>query len=486
MTVPVDKVAERYFDIEANVAVVCGWTLFDPETVYVYYGDDWLEAVRNTDYTVTLNSPTYTSFTITPKPSLLTKIGSGTNRIEVRRTLSLVGDASETTARSSVAVARAFDRDAMRLQQLGEELDRVFKLEWRDDTYDMTMPEYEANKALSWHPTEKRLVNSVQDVNESPTALAVASAASASANAAIALASKLAAEAAAEAAEAIAGAGTGLPSGGDIGDVLRRTGTGPTDREWQALVLDTAADLAGFGDGGVPELDDTAAGNEGTGGGGQKWTWANVVQLVASQLMPAGHVDWFLRSTAPAGWVQGGGTIGNAASGATTRANADTAALFALAWALNATDAPIFTSAGAPSSRGADAATDFAANKRIALPDLRGESIRGWDNGRGVDASRRLGSAQSEMIGPHNHVFVGSAMAPHAHTFTAHGRSRRGANGDNTGTNWYGSSGDSNDGSTASKATSDASAGTPAGTINNNSGTENRVRNIALLGCYKL
>ena len=32
------------------------------------------------------------------------------------------------------------------------------------------------------------------------------------------------------------------------------------------------------------------------------------------------------------------------------------------------------------------------------LPDLRGEFIRGWDNGRGVDAGRGLLSAQGDAI----------------------------------------------------------------------------------------
>ncbi|OTA19986.1 tail protein [Xenorhabdus beddingii] len=37
------------------------------------------------------------------------------------------------------------------------------------------------------------------------------------------------------------------------------------------------------------------------------------------------------------------------------------------------------------------------------LPDLRGEFIRGWDNGRGVDAGRHLLSNQAEDVAPHNH-----------------------------------------------------------------------------------
>jgi microcystin-dependent protein len=37
------------------------------------------------------------------------------------------------------------------------------------------------------------------------------------------------------------------------------------------------------------------------------------------------------------------------------------------------------------------------------VPDTRGEFIRGWDHGRGVDSGRVLGSAQVEMVGPHTH-----------------------------------------------------------------------------------
>ena len=39
------------------------------------------------------------------------------------------------------------------------------------------------------------------------------------------------------------------------------------------------------------------------------------------------------------------------------------------------------------------------------LPDLRGEFIRSWDNGRGVDVSRSLGTAQSESFKSHGHLF---------------------------------------------------------------------------------
>lgn len=37
------------------------------------------------------------------------------------------------------------------------------------------------------------------------------------------------------------------------------------------------------------------------------------------------------------------------------------------------------------------------------IPDLRGEFIRGWDNARGIDASRAIGSAQADAFKLHEH-----------------------------------------------------------------------------------
>ncbi|WP_249485174.1 tail fiber protein [Pseudomonas sp. HS6] len=37
------------------------------------------------------------------------------------------------------------------------------------------------------------------------------------------------------------------------------------------------------------------------------------------------------------------------------------------------------------------------------LPDSRGEFLRGWDHGRGVDAGRNVGTAQADMLKAHNH-----------------------------------------------------------------------------------
>lgn len=94
------------------------------------------------------------------------------------------------------------------------------------------------------------------------------------------------------------------------------------------------------------------------------------IQKIVRQSQPTGMRVGFIGTVAPAGWVLASGrTIGNAASGATERANADTQDLFNLIWPLPADEFPIQTSAGAASVRGASAAADWAANKRLALPN---------------------------------------------------------------------------------------------------------------------
>jgi microcystin-dependent protein len=52
-----------------------------------------------------------------------------------------------------------------------------------------------------------------------------------------------------------------------------------------------------------------------------------------------------------------------------------------------------------------DGATTFE------LPDLRGEFVRGWDHGRGVDSARAIGSNQSDEFASHTHsVSEGSSL----------------------------------------------------------------------------
>jgi hypothetical protein len=127
--------------------------------------------------------------------------------------------------------------------------------------------------------------------------------------------------------------------------------------------------------------------------------------LAGLAVVPTGTVASFRRTTAPSGWVkENGGTIGNAASGATTRANADTEALFTLLWTeFNNTLLPIQTSAGAATTRGASAAADFAANKRMPLFDSRSRFPRSADDGLGFNAGLTVGSSQEDEFKEHSH-----------------------------------------------------------------------------------
>lgn len=131
-------------------------------------------------------------------------------------------------------------------------------------------------------------------------------------------------------------------------------------------------------------------------------------QLMAAikEAVPPGKFAYFARSTAPTGWLKvGSGTIGDAGSGATARADADTLDLYTNLWNEQSnTLLPIQDSTGALTSRGASAAADFAAHKRLPLVDGRGTAIRALDDGAGVDPGRQLGTFQNDAFEAHVHA----------------------------------------------------------------------------------
>ena len=53
-------------------------------------------------------------------------------------------------------------------------------------------------------------------------------------------------------------------------------------------------------------------------------------------------------------------------------------------------------------------------SQQFRLPDLRGEFIRGWDDGRGVDSGRTLGSEQGQAIQSHDHVMPSTDVSTSA------------------------------------------------------------------------
>lgn len=136
-------------------------------------------------------------------------------------------------------------------------------------------------------------------------------------------------------------------------------------------------------------------------------TLAKLASAVANALVPVGCVDAFARSTAPTGWLAANGsTIGSAASSA-TNASADYAALFAVLWDnWSNTDLPILDSAGAASTRGDNAAADFAANKRLPLPDLRGIFVRGSGSQTisGITYNKTFAAKEGDAFQGHRHA----------------------------------------------------------------------------------
>ena len=90
------------------------------------------------------------------------------------------------------------------------------------------------------------------------------------------------------------------------------------------------------------------------------------------------------------------------------------------------------------------------------IPDLRGEFIRGFDDGRGIDINRLLGSNQSDLFKSHSHsleLYYGSwDSSPRYNHWFSSGSRGRGYGGRNT---------------------------------NSVGGTETRPRNISMLYCIK-
>lgn len=89
---------------------------------------------------------------------------------------------------------------------------------------------------------------------------------------------------------------------------------------------------------------------------------------------PPGTVIYFAGNTAPPGYLKADGSLVDK----TTYAN------------LFAAIAGVFNTGSEPSTH-------------FRLPDLRGEFIRGWADGRAVDTGRVFGSAQADDLKSHTH-----------------------------------------------------------------------------------
>jgi microcystin-dependent protein len=97
--------------------------------------------------------------------------------------------------------------------------------------------------------------------------------------------------------------------------------------------------------------------------------------LAAVNSVPTGSVHAFAMDTPPAGYLK---CDGSAVS--------------------RTTYAALFAAIGTVHGVGNGSTT-------FNLPDLRGEFIRGWDDGRGVDSGRAFGSFQADELKAHTHTY---------------------------------------------------------------------------------
>lgn len=158
-----------------------------------------------------------------------------------------------------------------------------------------------------------------------------------------------------------------------------------------------------------------------TSGGTQLWYYEEIpnpdpVEAAAdtvddSELLQTGEVTWRPVGGVVSGRVRcNGRTIGNAASGATERANADTSDLFTYLWN-GLADGQAAVSGG----RGASAAADYAANKTIALPDLRFATIKGV-----ADMGNTAVTVNAAVVAVHgDSLTAGSSVGAQIHALTS-------------------------------------------------------------------
>jgi len=99
----------------------------------------------------------------------------------------------------------------------------------------------------------------------------------------------------------------------------------------------------------------------------------SVSSVLVKAELPSGSITMFAATSAPSGWLECDG------SNVSRSIYSD-----------------LFNAIGTTFGVG-DGSTTFG------LPDLRGEFVRGWDNGRGVDSGRGFGTSQSDEFKAHNH-----------------------------------------------------------------------------------
>ena len=116
-----------------------------------------------------------------------------------------------------------------------------------------------------------------------------------------------------------------------------------------------------------------------------------------------------------------------------------------------------------------------SANSTFKVPDLRGEFVRGWDDGRGVDVGRAIGTSQNEDFKSHSHGASSSVVGDHTHGgVTSGGPGNVSGRWDATGI-----------GNNNTPQTDPAGSHNHTITVNATGGSETRPRNVALMYIIK-
>lgn len=184
-----------------------------------------------------------------------------------------------------------------------------------------------------------------------------------------------------------------------------------------------------------------------------------------------GALQFFPTDAPPVGYVKANGALLNRAA-------------YPALWAFAQASGNLSVSDGAWSS-GQFSPGNGSTNFRI--PDLRGYHLRGFDDGRGIDDGRVLGTVQADRFASHTH---GVTDPGHAHGVTdpghRHSYSDAGAfEGQPPEANASSATGGT---SLTSNVTTGLTVNTATTGITTNaagSGSETRVKNIALLACIK-
>lgn len=158
----------------------------------------------------------------------------------------------------------------------------------------------------------------------------------------------------------------------------------------------------------LAQVDKTSMGNLWYSGNFQPTTKQDRLEMVAA-------IAGFPLASAPAGWLKANG-----------------AAVSRTAYA------DLFSRIGTTFGAG-DGSTTFN------LPDYRGEFLRGFDDGRGLDGGRTLNSVQAAMVLAHAHTAGTDIQGNHAHTTSVSASGGHSHSGSATEAGWHGHSGATSD-----------------------------------------